>query len=114
MHDASIIILLSIIVHSIIIILFKIKLHAFGDILLDNANVIVPVPRALLMVKAQGVQELMYNGAYTEAAHIEIIVLQIQLLHSLVEPNIRVTATGLGGNVHIIGLITSCLLEGEA
>lgn len=113
MHYAAVVVVLVIVVHCVLVVLVEVVFRALCDVLLDNANVIIAIPRTLLMVEAQGVQKLMHNGAQTEAARVQIIILQIQLLHTVSVADIRETAAGLRGDIDIVRLIAGGFLEDE-
>lgn len=113
MHDAAVVVLLVEIVHCLLVVLVEVVLHAVLDVLLVDANVFITIPRALLMVEAQGVQKFMHNRTQAEAADVQRIILQIQLLYAVSVAHVGVATAGLRGDIHIVRLIAGCFLENE-
>lgn len=114
MQYAAVIVSSAVVIHRLVVVLVEVMFHAIGDVLLCNANVVIPVPSALLMVEAQGVQELVHNGTQSETASIQGIVLQIQLLRTVPETHRGVATAGFRCDINEICLIAGSLLEDQA
>lgn len=65
------------------------------------------------MVEAQGMQELVHYGTQAEAASVQGVILQIQLLHTVSETHRGIATARLRCDVNVIFLITRSLLEDQ-
>lgn len=71
-QNAAIVVCLIEITYTIIVIFVEIMLLALGDIFLDYLHIFITIRRALLMMKAQGVQQLVLYGTESKATHIKL------------------------------------------
>lgn len=104
----------SVVLDGFIVVLVEVALSALSYVFLSNSDIVIAIPGALLVIEAKGMQELVDNCSQTEAAGVQSVGLQIQLLNPVTIANIRVTSSSLRGNIHIIFLISGGLLEDQA
>lgn len=113
MQHAAIVVLLIEVIHCINVELVEVVLLAFLNIFEGDANVLITIRRALLMIEAQGMQHFVHYGAHAIAALVQRIILKIHLLHTILEANSCKAAARLRGYIHVVFLLLGDFLEGQ-